>query len=186
MKSHDPILGRWDETVRRKGGDTAALIDPGGKLLRTFSDIEREGSQLEKQLSRMAGGAVLAVQIGNHPTWPAVLLAGLRRGLAILPLETTINATDRALALEICKAGALLTISKADMPDLQVITPDRSFEPDENKRPSLLKLTSGTTAAPRAIRFRSSQLLADCDQICDTMGISDVDLNFGVIAISHS
>jgi long-chain acyl-CoA synthetase len=52
--------------------------------------------------------------------------------------------------------------------------------------PSLLKLTSGTTAAPRAIRFRSHQLLADCNQICDTMGISDGDLNFGVIPISHS
>src|SRR5207302_6225121 len=52
--------------------------------------------------------------------------------------------------------------------------------------PTILKLTSGTTAAPRAIRFRSEQLLADCSQICDTMRISDVDLNFRVIAISHS
>lgn len=52
--------------------------------------------------------------------------------------------------------------------------------------PALLKLTSGTTAAPRAIRFRSEQLLADCDQICGTKGISDVDLNFGVIPVSHS
>src|SRR5213594_4061199 len=53
-------------------------------------------------------------------------------------------------------------------------------------RPSLLKLTSGTTAAPRAIRFRSEQLLADCDQICETLGISNGDLNFGVIPVSHS
>src|SRR5207248_4222774 len=45
---------------------------------------------------------------------------------------------------------------------------------------------SGTTAAPRMIRFRSEQLLADCDQICETMGISDADLNFGVIPVSHS
>src|SRR5205814_5431685 len=45
---------------------------------------------------------------------------------------------------------------------------------------------SGTTGAPRAILFGSQQLLADCNQICDTMGISDVDLNFGVIPISHS
>jgi acyl-CoA synthetase (AMP-forming)/AMP-acid ligase II len=49
-----------------------------------------------------------------------------------------------------------------------------------------LKLTSGTTAAPRAVRFRSEQLLADCNQICETMGISDADLNFGVIPLSHS
>jgi acyl-CoA synthetase (AMP-forming)/AMP-acid ligase II len=47
-------------------------------------------------------------------------------------------------------------------------------------------LTSGTTAAPRAIRFRSEHLLADCDQICDTKGISHRDLNFGVIPVSHS
>jgi acyl-CoA synthetase (AMP-forming)/AMP-acid ligase II len=52
--------------------------------------------------------------------------------------------------------------------------------------PTFLKLTSGTTAAPRAIRFRSEQLLADCEQICDTMGITDTDVNFGVIPISHS
>jgi len=52
--------------------------------------------------------------------------------------------------------------------------------------PVLLKLTSGTTAAPRAIRFRSEQLLADCIQICDTMGIGADDLNFGVIPLSHS
>lgn len=52
--------------------------------------------------------------------------------------------------------------------------------------PCLLKLTSGTTAAPRAIRFRSDQLIADCIQICETMGIGEQDLNFGVIPISHS
>ena len=52
--------------------------------------------------------------------------------------------------------------------------------------PVLLKLTSGTTATPRAIRFRSDQLLADCTQICETMGITDRDLNFAVIPLSHS
>ena len=43
----------------------------------------------------------------------------------------------------------------------------------KERRPVLLKLTSGTTAAPRAICFRSEQLLADSEQICDTMGITD-------------
>jgi acyl-CoA synthetase (AMP-forming)/AMP-acid ligase II len=55
-----------------------------------------------------------------------------------------------------------------------------------DRRPVLLKLTSGTTAQPRAIRFRSAQLLADGEQICDTMGITEADLNFGVIPLSHS
>jgi long-chain acyl-CoA synthetase len=52
--------------------------------------------------------------------------------------------------------------------------------------PDFLKLTSGTTSAPRAVRFRAQQLVADCEQICDTMGITAADLNFGVIPFSHS
>jgi long-chain acyl-CoA synthetase len=190
MKSHDPILIRWEETVRRKGGDTAAILDSTGKILRTFSGIESEALELQNPFSGLPPGAVMAVQIGNHPAWPAVLLASLRGGFAVLPLETSITASDRAAALEICKANALVTISPANALEIKSLkiatTPRRAFEPSDPDQPSLLKLTSGTTAAPRAIRFRSQQLLADCDQICDTMGITGDDLNFGVIPVSHS
>ena len=50
----------------------------------------------------------------------------------------------------------------------------------------LLKLTSGTTAEPRAIRFTAAQLLADCDNVCDTMGLREDDRNYGVISFAHS
>jgi long-chain acyl-CoA synthetase len=36
------------------------------------------------------------------------------------------------------------------------------------------------------VRFRESQLLADCRNICEAMGIRPEDLNFGVIPFSHS
>ena len=49
-----------------------------------------------------------------------------------------------------------------------------------------LKLTYGTGATPRAIRFQSAQLIADCENICDTMLITETDLNFGGIPFSHS
>ena len=63
---------------------------------------------------------------------------------------------------------------------------NRGRSTGSERRPVLLKLTSGTTAAPRAIRFRSAQLLADARQICDTMGLTEADLNFAVIPLSHS
>ena len=50
----------------------------------------------------------------------------------------------------------------------------------------LLKVTSGTTAEPRVIRFSAAQLLADCDNICDTMGLGADDRNYGVISFAHS
>jgi long-chain acyl-CoA synthetase len=50
----------------------------------------------------------------------------------------------------------------------------------------VFKVTSGTTARPEVVPFTAGQILADCDQVCTTMQISADDLNFGVIAFTHS
>ena len=158
MKSDDALLAAWEETLARKR-DAPAIFDTRGEVLRTFAEVESRARTLESKTS----GPVYPIDIGNQPDWPSHLLAALRRRVVALPLEGTITAQQREAALRICEA--------ADWGE----TP-----------PVLLKLTSGTTAAPRAIRFRSEQLLADCIQICDTMGIGADDLNFGVIPFSHS
>src|SRR5438067_6123885 len=158
MKSDDALLAAWEETLARKR-DAPAIFDTRGEVLRTFAEVESRARTLESKTS----GPVFPIDIGNQPDWPSHLLAALRGRVVALPLEGTITAQQREAALRICEA--------ADWGE----TP-----------PVLLKLTSGTTAAPRAIRFRSEQLLADCIQICDTMGIGADDVNFGVIPLSHS
>ena len=165
MKSSDPLLAAWEETLVRKGDDPA-IFDTTGEVLRTFRDVERRTQALQAELDPAAAGQVAPIDIGNHPDWPSLLLASLRRGLVALPLEDSITPQQREAALRICSV--------------------RSVGDWGERPPVLLKLTSGTTAAPRAIRFRSEQLLADCIQICDTMGIGSDDLNFGVIPLSHS
>ncbi len=84
----------------------------------------------------------------------------------MLPLEKSLGERERDMATAICNRSALIDWG--------------------NEAPALFKLTSGTTAEPRLIRFRSEQLLADCNQICETMGITDRDINFAVIPLSHS
>src|SRR5947208_2090297 len=132
-------------------------------------------------------GSVIAIQIGNHEDWPSNLTAWLRSDLVGLPLEQSVNDQQRNATLELCKAGAEVSaVHSGDAPDIyRLRTADATPDCGENP-PSLLKLISTTTPAPRAIRFRSHQLLADCNQICDTMKITGADLNFGVIPISHS
>src|SRR5207244_12496324 len=90
---------------------------------------------------------------------------------------------QRGEALEICKAKAVVSaVPSGDSPEEIIQLGIADCTPDwRGNPPNLLKLTSGTTATPRAIRFRSKQLLADCSQICATMGISGIDLNFGVV-----
>lgn len=162
MKSDDVLLAAWAKTLARKG-DLAAIFDTRGAVLRTFAGIEQRAREIAETIDETRAGQVYPIDLGNQPDWPSHLLAALRRGLVALPLESTITAAQREAALRICNAR------------------DWGATP-----PVLLKLTSGTTAAPRAIRFRSEQLLADCVQICDTMGITGDDANFGVIPLSHS
>jgi len=186
MKRCDPLLLAWETTISRKGDD-AAVFDAAGTIARSFRDIEGHARALEAKMDRLPAGAVVAVQIGNHEDWPAVFIACLRKQLVGLPLDQSMGEQQRDAALEICRANAAISAvrGKNSPQVIRLRTAHSPVDWGENV-PSLLKLTSGTTAAPRAIRFRGHQLLADCNQICDTMGISDNDLNFGVIPISHS
>src|SRR6266576_3620415 len=193
MKARDPLLAAWQRTVSRKG-DGAAVFDSTGKIARSFRDVEEGARAFYTKIDMFTAGAVVAVQIGNHQDWPSVFIASLRKQLVVLPLDQSISERQRDAALEICKATAVVsaaTSAREDVTgetDLEVVrltTAGSTVDWGDNP-PSLLKLTSGTTAAPRAVRFRAHQLLADCNQICETMGISNGDLNFGVIPVSHS
>jgi long-chain acyl-CoA synthetase len=186
MKSTDALLDSWRQTLRR-AKDRSAILTTHGQVLRKFRDIEECACEFEPKLEIFTPGGVIAIQIGNHEDWPSILIACLRRHLVVLPLEQSVNDQQRNATLELCKAGAIVSaLPSGAAPDISRLrTADATPDWGENP-PSLLKLTSGTTAAPRAIRFRSHQLLADCNQICDTMKITDADLNFGVIPISHS
>jgi acyl-CoA synthetase (AMP-forming)/AMP-acid ligase II len=186
MKSSDALLKAWEKTLARKR-DAAAIFATSGRVLRTFGEIEQRARDLLQSIGVFREGDVLAVQIGNHDDWPSILIGCLRRHLVVLPLEQSINERQRDEALEICRVKAVVSaVPSGGTPEvIRLRTADAT--PDWGKNPpSLLKLTSGTTATPRAIRFRSEQLLSDCDQICETMEITDADLNFGVIPISHS
>ncbi|HEV7401819.1 MAG TPA: class I adenylate-forming enzyme family protein, partial [Chthoniobacteraceae bacterium] len=182
MNRPNSILAAWEKTLRLRAPD-AALRDDSGIVLRTFSDVETEARALGRELAIFQDGAVVAVQIGNSASWPAVLLALWRRGLVALPLGSQVEGTERRLIEATCHVGGI--VSRAG-DRLTVIRRDAEPPCWEGPPPDLLKLTSGTTAAPRAVRFRAAQLHADADQICATMGITAADLNFGAIPFSHS
>jgi long-chain acyl-CoA synthetase len=193
MKPNDGLLERWEATVSQKR-DAPAIFNSRGRVAFTFRGIDERARHFESKIESFDAGSVVAIQIGNHEDWPSILIACLRRGMVVLPLEQSISDQQRDAALKTCKVSGIAATGVSAGRNIEIVpmrSPSRTgISPTTTNwgenRPSLLKLTSGTTAAPRAIRFRSEQLLADCDQICETMGISDVDVNFGVIPVSHS
>jgi long-chain acyl-CoA synthetase len=186
MKSSDALLQAWDETLSRKNG-APAIFDTDGEVLHTFGEVEERARALDGKIDMFEASDVVGLQIGNHKDWPSLLLACLRRNLIALPLEQSMGEQQRDEALAICKASGVVAAAVSGGKDFKIL-PLRTAAATtwQGNPPSLLKLTSGTTATPRAIRFRSEQLVADCGNICDSMGIRDVDLNFGVIPFSHS
>ena len=165
MKPKDALLERWESILAQKG-DAPAVFNSQGEIEATFRQVDERARDLEPTIGRGKPHNINAIQIGNHRDWPSLFLACWRAKRIVLPIDESLPRQQANAAESAAAKGGI-----ADWGD---------------KPPALLKLTSGTTAAPRLIRFRSEQLLADCDEICDTMGISDVDLNFGVIPISHS
>jgi long-chain acyl-CoA synthetase len=74
----------------------------------------------------------------------------------------------------------------------QVTCPMESDQRTPEIKPGLppkivhLKMTSGTTTAPRFVAFTANQLMADAENIVATMGLRTDWPNLGVISLAHS
>ena len=167
----NPILAAWRE-IALKQPDRAAILGTDGGTLRTFADIEKEAVLLAGMIPADQGIAL--VELGNHPSLPALLLALWLSGRTVALAEKSASVTLPGITLRVTVgiAGEIVFSATNEPP----LFPDAAF----------LKLTSGTTGAPRGIRFSAAQLLADCTAVCDTMGITRGDLNYGVISWAHS
>lgn len=178
-RRENPILDAWRDTLRRRGNE-AAILSADGTVLRRFSGIEDEALAFSAQFAGLPPGAVAGVQFGNDARFPASLLALWRRGITVVPLDWSLPREAALAALRVCRAAAFITPGVDGAARFERLPGGGGADAD------LLKLTSGTSGAPRAIRFRAAQLYADCEALCDTMGIRREDRNYGAIPWSHS
>lgn len=172
------ILERWRAIVARCPG-AVAVCAPDGRAARSFAEIDAEADEIAASLGDAAAGAVASVQSPNSPAWPALMLGVWKAGACALLVDHSASVSARGDAERIC--GTQWRLDGTGV--LELGYPAADFG---SAAPDLIKLTSGTSGAPRAILFTAAQLAADCDNICETMGIGDGDLNYGVATFSHS
>ena len=171
------IIERWEEVLSTRCG--GAIYSPSGECLRTWAEIEAEARDFEGRIS----GSSVALQTGNHPSFPALVLACLRTGRTASLFDPGFFGAARSQIEENLEVTLRVTA-----PDGELCFEGVAGRPNKSHGASacLYKLTSGTTSLPQTIGFTAEQLLADCDQVCTTMGIHAEDLNYGVIALTHS
>lgn len=181
-KVKNAICARWRAVVARKSAATAIFTADGGTA-RTFAEIESESEKVAARLANFPPGAVASLQAPNRPAWPELLLGIWKAGHCALLVDHSLGAESRDAAERVCGAQVRLGIDAEGLPVLERLD---CAAVDFGCRSDAIKLTSGTTGAPRAVLFTAAQLEADCDQVCETMGIGENDVNYGVVAFSHS
>ncbi len=205
MPSLSPIADAFD-AVRRDRADEVLLIAPGEHRTDTAQDVHDAATALAQALTRtgLAAGHLVVCCVGNRAAMPALVLACLRERLPFLPLDRSTPALELAALADEWDAAAVVVPEDLDLPARSddASQPARSRgvlgqglaayvrrplpEPGRQAPAAMLKLTSGSTGAPRATCTEERHLIADVRHITAAMGIGPADRQLGVIPLSHS
>ncbi|MEO6192387.1 MAG: class I adenylate-forming enzyme family protein [Thermoanaerobaculia bacterium] len=196
MSTQDPILQAFERLARR-APLAPLVVSPERRA--TVGDVDAlaraAGRRLEERLAaRLAPGTVVGLAAANGPGFLASLLALRRAGLAALLLDPQTPEPEAWRVLRALGAPALLRCP-AGWPrgpeGWSMVSP-----PEDGTGPSpiaqlpadiaAVKLTSGSTGAPRGIAASSEALLADEAALTLSMGLSDADRLLTTIPLSHS
>jgi long-chain acyl-CoA synthetase len=184
----DPLLAAFDALVR----DRAAreIVVARGRAW-SIDRLDRSADELSRRLAKEGFGAgdVLGLAAAPGPALLAGFLALRRLGAVPLLCDSSRPTADRLAALD--RLGATGFLAEATgWPDgaagwdvARRAPPERRSAPPEW---SAIKLTSGTTGAPRGIAVTAEQLLADDAQLTATMGLGADDRLLAAVPLAHS
>ncbi len=201
MSTPDPILQAFERLVRR-APLAPLVISPERRA--TVGDVDALARAAGCRLAEkpLAPGTLVGLAAVNGPGFLASLLALRRAGLAALLLDAQTPETEARRALCALGAPALLRCPEGwpqgpegwSLHSLGETTD--TTEPEHPIFPVLhnpghpdiavVKLTSGSTGAPRGIAAPAEALLADDDALTLTMGLSAADRLLTTIPLSHS
>lgn len=160
-----------------------ALIDGATGAVTTRGQLLARAETLAGELAAagMHEGDAIALQLPNSVDFVAAFLAALRLRLVILQIDR--DASDAEVARILGHFAVRGLMGRQLVIGSRQGTAARMAVPPETR---VIKLTSGSTGAPKGIVTTEANLIADCENICATMGIGPDDLSLGAIPFSHS
>ena len=188
---NDPILQAFEHLVRR-APLAPLVVSPERRA--TVGDVDALARAAGSRLAggTLAPGCVVGLAAANGPGFLASLLALRRAGLAALLLDGQTPAPEALRIAGALGAPGLLrcrTGWPAAPDDWELVAvPPCPQAPAPLLLPGIavLKLTSGSTGAPRGIATPAEALVADDAALTPTMGIRPDDRLLTTIPLSHS
>jgi len=191
-QSQDPILRAFARLLRDPGRPLLA----SARCTATAGELDALARAAAAGLAerRLPVGALVGLAAPNGAGFLASFLALRRAGCAALLLDAQMPAPERLRVARALGAAALLECGRwPQRPEdwsVAAVPPEPAAGPAGE--PALLpgiaavKLTSGSTGAPRGIATSAAALVADDAALAATMGITAEDRLLTVIPLSHS
>jgi acyl-coenzyme A synthetase/AMP-(fatty) acid ligase len=171
----------WEKTLRRRAHDRA-IVEAASGATCTFRELDERAAawlnSLPAEIRATLARRAVVFAIPNGIRWLEIFIGLIRAGAVAVPLDSAEPlVTQRAIA-EALRAGFWWEGGRF----VAVPRPRRFRDPSI----AVIKLTSGSTGAPKPLPATAAQLLADSRQVTGTMGITARDLNYGLIPFGHA
>ena len=173
-KRIDPIVEAFSRLVATRPSD-AVVVSSANRA--TFADIDGFAHQIEANLPPV-DGRLIGLAAPNGAAFLAGFLALRRANAAVLLLDAKAPAEDRRYAANALGAAAILERDRLD-----TVEGERDIDWESI---AVVKLTSGSTGAPRGVAMSAEALMADEAALAVTMGFRDGDRITASIPMSHS
>jgi long-chain acyl-CoA synthetase len=178
-------------------GALARLVDHDPSAPLVVSSSRRVSRAEVMALAQAAEGALAAspphglvgLSVPNGPAFLAGVIALRRRGHAVLLLDPQAPLAERRRSCAALGAGGLLTSAPGwpiDGSEWRFAAIPDAAPATVGEEVAFVKLTSGSTGAPRGVAATEAALLADDDALFRTMSLRADDRILGAIPMSHS
>jgi acyl-CoA synthetase (AMP-forming)/AMP-acid ligase II len=189
------------DALRRLARDRPGhvLIDaPAEQRQVTAGTLAEDAAATADVLRRLGIGAghAVAAHVGNRTGYFSLLLGCLDLGAALLPIDGSAPVAEADLVAARFGASALVVpagrveAGEHDLPGglrlARRADPAGPLAPTPAGPVGMLKLTSGSTGAPKATVTTEDQIAADGHALIEAMGIRPDDWQVGAIPVSHS
>lgn len=183
MAPRCPILARFDAL---RDAEPQRVAVRAGDVAWTRTDLDALAREIGAQLHGLPTDSAVALAAPGGAAFFAGFLAIRRAGLAALLVDPTSPRTEQRRIAAALGASATLLATNGGLDATSWSAAPAHDAPEPRAGCAVIKLTSGTTGAPRGVAASAASVVADCLRLQAAMGLSGDDAILGAVPMSFS